>query len=334
MKLLRDASALYRLVQDNDVFQFNIPYCDFGVLLQSLDPNTYINGLLNTEKVAFSIGTFEIDDWLLKDYSSVVKVDRNVKSNKDASFESCLFYFMLEFKRDLQSDPRLQRLLRMVTPRTSHRFADDIAELRDNYKVYTLLYGGSGVDADYFRQLLTNSIMYKCAEILEFVLEKKVYSNINMMSLRYLLNLFLFTVHTTHPELKKQTFQFDLYYLNLYCHCIRHHRVKSHGADSFTIENDFAGRTLTVVVPKKLFVKLCISLVNIFAYAHGHEENLYLPREVMRLLGVAASVEQKFYRVAGGNVEPLSKAEYAMLHANARTRLNSRATRSLRRLSQ
>jgi hypothetical protein len=315
MRLLYDASVLYRFVERRNVFAFGIPTCDFGHFLAALDPLGYSNGLLNTGKISFTVNVFEIDEELLSPYGRLVAIDRNAKSTKEVSFEACLFYFMLEFKRDLsRGDTRLTRLLTALTPPTPDTFADDVSELRDNYKLYTVLYRNGDVKVDDFLNLLTNGILRKCAEVLEFVLDNRVYSNINMLSARYLLNLFLYTVHTTHPMLKKQKFQFDLSYVNLYCHCIRHNRVTSYDENSYVIENDYAGKTLTVIVPKKLFVKLCVSLVNIVAHLHAHAAGsnppLYLPREVIALLRVSPTIERKFVRVGNGKVEDITEAEY------------------------
>lgn len=309
MRILGDATVLYRFIQNRNVFEFEVPRCAFESFLGALAVNEYTNGLLNSCKIAFIASTFVIDDSLLAPYGRLVTVDVNKGSQKEVSFESCLFYFLLEFKRELTHSATLSRLFTMATPVTPDKFCDDIAELRDNYKLYTVLYKHNReVKVDDFMQLLTNGILRKCAEILEFVLDTKVYSNVNMMSVRYLLNLFLFTVHSTHPDLKKQAFQFDLFYLNLYCHCIRHNRVTSYDANTYIIENDYAGKTLTVIVPKKLFLKLCVSLVNIFACLHGLASHLYLPREIIKLLKAPLFVDKMHVRVTDGKVETSQKA--------------------------
>lgn len=88
-----------------------------------------------------------------------------------------------------------------------------------------------------------------------------------------LLNFYLYQIHS-------ETVDVSFYYLDLYCHCIRHNNLYKEGG-SYVIKYESNGHELKLVMDCKKFTKIIYSL---FAISHSliyNKSNIKIPRQII-----------------------------------------------------
>jgi hypothetical protein len=140
--------------------------------------------------------------------------------------------------------------------------------------------------------LLENTIRVDCARVMEIMLGLTQYRCTDLVALRQFLGLFLFCVHK-NSSLWQQGFEYDAAYLELYCHSIRHDRIFPVGGDFIRIKNSYEGKAVDLTINKKFYLKVCVSIVNIFYSFVFLETDVFLPQEIIRCVGLDAKLDKK-----------------------------------------
>lgn len=154
------------------------------------------------------------------------------------------------------------------------------------HKVYTIIVKLS--DHRVMTDIMAKSLRHDCGALMEEILARRTFLDASVLSLRNLLNNFLFAMLSQE---KLVSFQFDCDYLSLVCHSIRHSNFLLKD-DYIHLRNEHKKRTYSLVMTQKQHIKLCVSIVNI-AYAVAHcESTVFLPKDTIKKLGLQVQTTQ------------------------------------------
>lgn len=165
------------------------------------------------------------------------------------------------------------------------------------YKMYTSLYKKPQYQP--LTCLLQNELLRTTAKALEPLLGLshawEAVGGIEKPLLVAVLELFLFAVFRNHTGFRFPPLDYSWSYVQLFCHCVRHDKVHPIGeyGDLLSIENDVDGRHSSIVIPTKLFVKLCASLTNVADALLGKKDTVALPNEIIGVLNLTGSMTTK-----------------------------------------
>jgi len=133
---------------------------------------------------------------------------------------------------------------------------------------------------------------------MELIINKKIYNNVKMSHFQRYLNIYLHYIHREDSELSIQQFQYESFYFSLYSHCIRHDKVDFHENESITISNEYDKKNLNITMEKKKYVKICVSMVNIFkciVLDGWSNPCVIMPKQLIQLWKVPLKSERHSY---------------------------------------
>jgi hypothetical protein len=163
------------------------------------------------------------------------------------------------------------------------------------YKLYTVLYKSKIAEGNgklTVRDLLEDTILYNAAHILQIVYENRRGSicGKDCTTIRCFLGVMLYHLLHRYFDSSKNSipfkYKYHWSYVDLFCHCIRHNTITKTEHYVEISNSPQSGGMDTVVLPRKLFVKLTVTLSNTVNMIINNEDCICIPREIGRLLNI------------------------------------------------
>lgn len=162
------------------------------------------------------------------------------------------------------------------------------------YKLYTSIYKDKTMEA--VVSLLEHVIRSKVAHVLEMVEDNEQIGNKDTTMIQHILGVFLHFVFVVVPPPTlapiAHQYRYEWSYIALFCHCIRHNCiVEIHNTDLVEISNTVSSQPSLCTFPRKLFLKVAVSMVNIVNMIVNDKKKVHISKEVCNRLNLAFEKE-------------------------------------------
>lgn len=162
-----------------------------------------------------------------------------------------------------------------------------VCQIDAMYKLYTSIFRQSSVRS--IRDILEDMIITKSAHILDLLMNHEVIADKARVPVCHFLEMFLRLLLKKHPNVNDEIHP-EWMYLELFCHCVRHNTITKVAGELFMIRNQVRGTNSYLVLPRKLFVKTIVCLVNIVHSIVTDNANVSLSVEVCKNIGLADKI--------------------------------------------